>query len=96
MFRRLGPGTDTLADISRVEALVRERFRVAESDLILVSQDPVTKPGFPPIETNVVFWKDRKRYRLKFFAPVSQVTAADLPVAWLLPALEDTGEAACC
>ena len=96
MFTRLGPGKDTLADISRVEALVRERFRIGESDIILVSQDPGIKPGFPPLETNVVFWKSKKRYRLRVFAPVSQVTDADLPVAWLLPALEDTGESACC
>ena len=96
MFTRLGPGKDTLADISRVEALVRERFRVSESDIILVSQDPGIKPGFPPLETNVIFWKNEKRYRLKVFAPVSQVTDADLPVSWLLPALEDTGESACC
>jgi hypothetical protein len=96
MFRRLGPAKDMIADIARVEALVRDRFRVPESDLVLVTQDPGMKPGFPPIETNVVFWKDRKRYRLKVFAPVAQVTDADLPVAWLLPALEDTGESACC
>jgi hypothetical protein len=96
MFRRLGPGKDTLGDISRVEGLVRERFRIGNADIILVSQDPGVKPGFPPLETNVIFWKDEKRYRLKIFAPVSQITDAELPVAWLLPALEDTGEAACC
>jgi len=96
MFRRLGPGADTLADIARVEGLVRERFRIGESDIILVSQDPGTKPGFPPVETNVIFWKRDKRYRLKIFAPVSEVGSADIPVGWLLPSLEDTGEAGCC
>jgi hypothetical protein len=96
MFRRLGPGKGTLEDISRVERLVRERFRIGDSDIILVSQDSGTKPGFPPLETNVIFWKDEKRYRLKIFAPVADVKDADLPVAWLLPALEDIGEAGCC
>ena len=96
MFRRLGPEKGTLDDITRIERLIRERFRIAPSDIILVSQDRGTKPGFPPYETNVVFWKDDKRYRLKIFAPAAQVSDRDLPVDWLLPVLEDTGEAGCC
>ena len=96
MFRRLGPGKEALGDISRVERLVRERFRVDEGEIILVSQDPGTKPGFPPLETNVIFWKNEKRYRLKIFSPVAEVDGADLPVTWLLPALEDTGDGECC
>jgi hypothetical protein len=96
MFTRLGLGTDRLADISRVEVLVRARFGIPETEIILVSQDSGTKPGFPPLETNVIFWKGEKRYRLKIFAPVADVEGVDLPVGWLLPALEDTGEAGCC
>ena len=96
MFRRLGPGKDALDDLSRVEGLVRERFRIGESEIILVSQDPGTKPGFPPLETNVIFWKNEKRYRLKIFSPVADVSSLDLPVTWLLPALEDTGDSECC
>ena len=96
MFRRLGPEKGTLEDITRIEGLVRQRFRIGEGDIILVSQDPGTKPGFPPAETNVIFWKDEKRYRLKIFAPVSQVMSTDLPVDWLLPMLEDIGDAGCC
>ena len=96
MFRRLGPIKDTLADISRVEELVRARFKVPETDITLVSQDPGTKPGFPPLETNVIFFKDETRYRLKIFAPVAELTGSDLPIAWLLPSLEDTGEGGCC
>ncbi len=96
MFRRLGPEKDTLEDITRIEGLVRQRFRIGEGDIILVSQDPGTKPGFPPVETNVIFWKEEKRYRLKIFAPVSHVMNKDLPIDWLLPLLEDTGDAGCC
>lgn len=96
MFRRLAPGQDTLEDICRVEGLIRERFNVAGSDIILVSQDVGTKPGFPPLETNVIFWKNESRYRLKVFTPVSQVMDKDLPVDWLLPSLEDNGEGDCC
>ena len=96
MFRRLGPAKDTLDDIARIEALVRARFGIAGADLVLVSQDAGFKPGFPPIETNVLFWKGETRYRLKIFSSVAEVTEADLPVAWLLPALVDTGEGECC
>lgn len=96
MFRRLGPIKDTLADISRVEVLVRQRFKVPETDIVLVSQDPGTKPGFPPLETNVIFFRDETRYRLKVFAPVAEVSGTDLPIGWLLPSLEDTGEGECC
>jgi hypothetical protein len=96
MFRRLGPEKDTLADISRVESLVRHRFGVPPSEIILVSQDPGLRPGFPPHETNVIFWKNKRRYRLKVFAPVAKVIDGDLPVRWLLPSLEDNGDIDCC
>jgi len=96
MFRRLGPEKGTLDDITRIENLVRDRFGIGATEIILVSQDRGTKPGFPPYETNVIFWKEGKRYRLKIFAPAAEVTDRDLPVDWLLPVLEDTGEAGCC
>ncbi len=96
MFRRFGSGDDLLEDISRVENLVRDRFRIDSSEIVLVSQDPGVKPGFPPWETNAIFWKNEKRYRLKIFAPVSAIKDADLPIGWLLPSLEDNGEAGCC
>ena len=96
MFRRLGPVQDTLDDLSRVEALVRDRFDIGDASIVLVSQDAGVKPGFPPLETNVVFWKGETRYKLKIFSPVAEVRDADLPVRWLLPALEDTGEGECC
>ena len=96
MFRRLRPIKDTLADIARVEGLVRQRYKVPEAEIILVSQDPGIKPGFPPLETNVIFFKDETRYRLKVFSPVAEVTGSDLPIGWLLPSLEDTGEGECC
>ena len=96
MFRRLGPIQDTLNDIRRVEQLVRDRFEIGADSIVLVSQDVGTKPGFPPLETNVVFWKGETRYKLKIFSPVAEVGESDMPVRWLLPALEDTGESECC
>lgn len=96
MFRRLGAERDTLADISRVEKLVVERFNIPASEIILVSQDPGERPGFPPQETNIIFWKDKIRYRFKIFAPVADIEDGQLPIYWLLPSLEDNGDADCC
>lgn len=96
MFRRLGAASDTLPDIARVEALLRDRFAIPEEEIVLVSQDAGTKPGFPPVETNAIFWIGETRYKLKIFSPVAQVTERDLPLTWLLPSLEDTGEGECC
>ena len=96
MFRRFAPANDVLEDISRIEGLVRERFRIEDTEIILVSEDPGAKPGFPPLETNVIFWKHDKRYRVKIFSPVSNVMGTDLPLGWLLPSLEDNGEGDCC
>ena len=96
MFKRFGPGNNVLEDISRVEGLVRDRFRIEDTDLMLVSEDRGMKPGYPPLETNVIFWKNDKRYRLKIFSPVSDVVGSDLPIGWLLPSLEDNGDGDCC
>lgn len=96
VFRRFRPSNNILEDISRVEGLIRERFRIEDTEVILVSEDPGAKPGFPPLETNVIFWKNDKRYRLKVFSPVSNVMGADIPISWLLPSLEDSGDGDCC
>jgi hypothetical protein len=96
MFRRLGPENNILEDISRVESMIRDRFKIPHSEIILVSEDPGLKPGFPRKETNAVFWKQDTRYRLKVFSPITDVKADDLPLTWLLPSLEDTGELDCC
>ena len=96
MFQRLKPPRDILFEIARVEDLVRSRFKVGCDEIVLVSQDQVFKPGFPMFETNIVFFKNEARYKIKIFARISQVQNSDLPLGWLLPALEDNGELDCC
>jgi len=96
MFRRLTPARNILHDISRVELIVRNRFRIEKNEIILVSEDRCTKLGFPLFETNIIFWKDKTRYRYKIFLRVCEVRQRDVPVEWLLPSLEDTGEGDCC
>lgn len=96
MFRRFGSGRDRLKDLERVEALVRDRFRLGADDLVLVSEDQGIQPGFPSLETNVIFWRGAERYRFRIFSPLAEIGAVDLPVAWLLPALKDDGDGECC
>ena len=96
MFRRLGPAADRLPDIVRVEKIIRRRFEVNANEIILVSQDLNNKPGFPKEETNIVFFKEDQRFKLKIFLPVASVSEKDIPLSWLLPSLQDTGEEDCC
>jgi hypothetical protein len=97
MFQRLGGTPDNLIHLDRIEALVRARFALPSDQIVLVSEDPCTIPGFPPRDTTVRFWTDREtRYRLRIFKPAAKIGAPDLPVAWLLPSLIDDGDPDCC
>ena len=96
MFKRLVAEKNNLNDISRIETIYRIRFQIESGDIILVSEDTGNKPGFPPFETNIIFWKNDTRYRQKIFLRVCEVTEDDVPIKWLLPSLEDNGDVDCC
>jgi len=75
---------------------VRERFDLPAECVVVVAEMECQTPGCPPIETGIAFWgPDGTRYRLKIFKPEAQVTPDDLPLKWLLPALEDYGDLGC-
>lgn len=86
------------ASLARVRGWVRRRFGLAEDSTILVAEIACTVPGCPPLETVIAFWSDERRYHLKVFKPVSQVTEDDLPPGWLKPAfaVPDDFECGCC
>lgn len=97
MFGRRRPEAADIDALMRVEALVRARFGVAETDLVLVSEDPSGDLGPSGRMTTVLFWVGRDaRFRLRFFKPAAEVTAADLPPAWLRSALKDDIAMDCC
>lgn len=97
MFRRAAGSRDRLRHLDRVEAWTRERFRLPEEAIVLVSEEPGRQPGYPPLQTTVLFWTDRgTRHRFRVFKPVAEIVEGDLPVAWMLPALLDDGDAECC
>lgn len=97
MFTRRVPLPADPDALDRVEALVRARYRVAEEDIVLVSEEPGRAPGLPPRMTTILFWQGREaRHRLRVFKPAAEVAAADLPEGWLKKALLDEGEGDCC
>lgn len=80
----------------RVEAWTRQRFDLGADAVVLVADVRCQVPGCPPVETIVAFWwPDGPRYRFKVFKPVAEVTGADVPLRWLLPALEDVTDLGC-
>jgi len=86
-----------VAELERVEALVRARFGVGEDDLVLVSEEAGRLPGLPATMTTILFWSGReRRHRLRLYKPAASVRADDLPAGWLKGALLDEGEGDCC
>lgn len=97
VFARVKPVQAALADLDRIESLVRDRFALGEDQIVLISQEQLRQPGVPPVATTILFWDDAgQRHRLRLFAPCAEVRADDLPPPWLRLALRDDGVADCC
>ena len=91
---RKGPGH--VDAVERLKDWTRARFNLEESDLVMVSENPCSAPGFPPEETDVTFWtSDATRHHFKFFKRVEEVAEDDLPPAWLRDALAASEGAYC-
>lgn len=95
MFGSAARAPENRVHLERVELWTRERFALSPRDLVLVREERVRVPGFSSRQTTVRFWIGSVRYRFVIFAPVSEVTESDLPVAWLLPGLLDDGDNCC-
>jgi hypothetical protein len=73
--------------LDRVRDWTRARFKLADSETVMVSQIACGVPGCPPVETHVVFWTDAGRHHFKIFKPLAQVSEDDLPPAFMKNAL---------
>ena len=85
--------------VERLKDWTRRRFDLGAPDVVMVSENARSLPGFPPRETAVSFWTvDGTRHHFKFFKPVEEIIEDDLPPAWLKEslALSEGGECACC
>ena len=77
----------------RVQGWVRERFALAEGDVVTANEVACEIPGCPPLETTIAFWTqvadgEVRRHHYKVFKPIAQVVEDDLPPRWMKPALE--------
>lgn len=89
--------SDHMEALGRIEGWTRDRFALPGDAVVMVTEIVCGVPGCPPLETVIAFWTgDETRYRLKIFKRVTEVAESDLPVRWLLPALEDFGDLDCC
>jgi hypothetical protein len=94
---RKGPAH--LEAVRRVKDWTRERFRLADEEVVIVNESASSLPGFPPLQTAVAFWTaDGTRHHFTVFSPVEDVRDSDIPPAWLKDslALSPGMECACC
>ena len=97
MFGSIRKRPDNLVHLERVEDRVRERFSLGQQDIVFISEVSNPLPGYPPLETVVIFWgDDGVRHGFTIFKPVADVDADDLPVIWLKDSLRDFGDGDCC
>ena len=83
---RKRPGRPDAA--GRVKKWTRSRFKLAEEEVILVRETASSIPGYPPRETEVVFWTtDGRRHPFRLFKRVEDIVESDLPPVWLKEAL---------
>jgi hypothetical protein len=99
MFGTLKPAPGLTQACAQVALWVRERFRLAPEDAVLVTEVLCGLPGCPPLETVIAFWTAAdRRHHLKVFKPVAEVSCDDLPPWWMKDALvvPPGFEADCC
>ena len=74
----------------------RERFRLDETDIVIVSENATKLPGYPPRQTAVSFWTaDKQRHHFSVFKPVDEVAEDDIPPSFMKAALALSEGASC-
>jgi hypothetical protein len=98
MFAAVRRSPERMQVIDRVTEWTRERFKLPNAAAISVSEVACCIPGCAPLETVVMFWIEGQCYRFKLFKPVAQLTADDIPYAWLKDALAvpEANDFECC
>ncbi len=88
MFGTFRKNPAQLAAFETIEGWTRARFKLAESDAVLVTEITCRLPGCPPLETVIAFWTaDMTRHHYKVFKKAIEVVDDDLPPIWYRPAL---------
>jgi hypothetical protein len=89
---------ENAAALDHVREWTRGRFALLRDETVMVSEVSCSVPGCPPIETHIVFWTARGRHHYRIFKPLAEVTADDLPPAFMKNALiaSDGADCDCC
>lgn len=84
--------------VDRVAGWTRTRFKLAENEVVLVTEVACGLPGCPPLETIVAFWTrpEETRHHFKVFKPIVEVSEEDLPPGWYKRELVDDGSGLSC
>ena len=82
----------------RIEAWTRQRFGLGDTCDVLVTEEPTTLPGFPPLETRVHFREgEGAPHHFRVFKPLAGVEESALPPAWMREALaREAPDCNCC
>ena len=99
MLGNMRRDSEHTARLAQIEHWTRQRFRLAQSAVVVVVELECVVPGCPPLETVVNFWTDADtRHQFKVFKTADNVIEADLPYTWMLNALraEHGMECQCC
>ena len=96
MFLRTGPDRATLHHLERLETLVRGAFGLPPETVVLVREEQVRQPGFPPRVTVIRFRDATGRpIRWAAYRPAADIGPGDLPPAYLLSLYIDDGSDCC-
>jgi hypothetical protein len=79
---------DRVDAIEQVKDWTRNRFKLGEDAIVIVTETAPKLPGYPPLQTAVTFWSaEKQRHHFSVFKPVEQVVEDDIPPHFMKDAL---------
>jgi nitrate reductase delta subunit len=82
--------------VERVKDWTRNRFRLDDANIVIVSEVSSRLPGHPPLQTAVSFWTAQDaRHHFTVFKRVEDVLEEDIPPAFMKDALALSEGIAC-
>jgi nitrate reductase delta subunit len=74
--------------MQQLKSWTRERFALPQDADIVVIETQCAEPGFPPLETIVVFRTPPANcHNFRVFKPLAEIVPDDLPPAWMKDAI---------
>ena len=86
---------DRVDAVERVKEWTRQRYRLEEDAIVMVTESVPKLPGYPPLQTAVSFWIEKQRHHFTLYKPVTDVDEGDIPPAWMKDTLALSEGVAC-